>query len=78
MEQAPNASTQMTTLHHYAAGLLGTHQAIEQAGLDDYADLMMAMTRHDLRLPKPLNTPQRQANLARAREILQPLLRHGY
>lgn len=78
MEQSPNQSAQITTLRRYAEGLLGTRQAIELAGLDDYADLVIALAKNDLKLPKPSDTPQHQAHLARARAILQPLLRHAH
>jgi hypothetical protein len=54
-------------LRDYAAGLLGTRHAIERAGLDDYADLLIALSRHDLDLPKPADTPERRANIERAR-----------
>lgn len=62
-------------LRDYAAGRLGTREAIRRAGLDDYADLIIALVRHDLDLPKPADTPERRANLERARAILQPRLR---
>jgi len=66
----------LKALRDYAAGLLGTRRAIERAGLKDYAELVIALAQHDLDLPKPADTPERQANLARARAILQPLLRN--
>ena len=59
---------QMETLRAYADGKLGTREAIKRAGLHDYADLLIAM-------PKPADTPERAANVERARAILQPLLR---
>lgn len=68
---------QLKALRDYAAGLLGTRQAIERAGVEDYAELVIALARHDLDLPKPADTPEREANLARARAILQPLLRNA-
>lgn len=57
MEQSSDQSAQITTLRRYAEGLLGTRQAIELAGLDDYADLVIALAKNDLKLPKPSNTP---------------------
>jgi len=66
---------QLDILRQYACGLLGTRQAIELAGLEDFANLLMALAQHDLPLPKPADTPERRANVALAREILQPRLR---
>ena len=68
---------QLEVLRAYSSGKLGTREAIERAGLGDYADLLIALARTDFDLPKPANTRRRAANLARARDILQPLLRHG-
>lgn len=68
---------QLQVLRDYAAGLLGTRRAIERAGLEDYADLVIALAQHDLDLPKPDDTPERRANLERVCAILQPLLRHA-
>lgn len=65
----------LAALRQYAAGLLGTRQAVEGAGLDDYADLLVALAQHDLALPKPADTPARLADVERARAILQPRLR---
>jgi hypothetical protein len=65
----------LKVLRDYAAGLLGTRSAIERAGLDDYADLVIALSRLDLDFPKPADTPERSANIERARAILQPRLR---
>ena len=67
----------LEALRDYAAGLLGTRRAMRQAGFDDYAELVIALAQHDLDLPKPADTPERRANLERAREILQPLLRNA-
>jgi hypothetical protein len=68
---------QLETLRAYASGGLGTRQTIERAGLHDYADLVIAMAQNGLDLPKPSRTSAHDANVARAREILQPRLRHG-
>jgi hypothetical protein len=68
---------QLKALRDYAAGLLGTRRAIERAGVEDYAELVIALARHDLDLPKPADTPERAANLKRASAILQPLLRNA-
>jgi hypothetical protein len=62
-------------LRDYAAGLIGTRRAMELAGLDDYAELVIALSQSELDLPKPADTPQRRDNIDRARAILQPLLR---
>ncbi len=68
---------QLKALRDYAAGLLGTREAMRRAGIDDYAELIIALAQHDLDLPKPADTPQRRAHLERASAILQPLLRHA-
>jgi hypothetical protein len=68
---------QLKALRDYAAGLLGTRRAMQQAGVEDYAELVIALARHDLDLPKPADTPERRTNLERARAILQPLLRNA-
>lgn len=71
-------SKQIEALRDYAAGLLGTRQAIERAGLEDYADLMIALAQNDLDFPKPADTPRHRANVEQARAVLQPRLqRHG-
>lgn len=67
----------LDTLHAYAAGHLGTREAIDRAGMRDYADLVIALARNGLDLPKPSVTPAREARVARARAILQPRLCHG-
>ena len=76
MEQASD-SNQLKALRDYAAGLVGTRETITRAGLQDYADLVIALARSELNLPKPADTPERRAHLQRASAILQPLLRHG-
>lgn len=69
---------QLEVLRRYSIGLLGTRQAIERAGLEDFADLMMALAENDLDLPKPADTPKRRANVELARALLQPRLhRHA-
>jgi hypothetical protein len=68
---------QLKALRDYAAGLLGTRRAMQQAGVEDYAELVIALAKHDLDLPKPADTPERRANLERARAILQPRLRNA-
>jgi hypothetical protein len=73
--KARSEQQQLKVLRDYAAGLLGTRRAIERAGLEDYAELVIALSKHDLDLPKPADTPERRANLERARAILQPRLR---
>ena len=71
------APKQLDVLRAYAAGHLGTREAIERAGMHDYADLLIGLAQNDLDLPKPAATPEHEANIARARAILQPLLRKG-
>ncbi len=69
---------QLETLTLYANGSLGTREAIARAGLEDFADLLIALAQNDLVLPKPADTPKRRANLESARALLQPRLRrHG-
>jgi hypothetical protein len=70
-------ASQLAILRAYAAGQLGTREAIERAGLHDYADLVIGLARNDLEFPRPAETAARAANVARARAILQPRLRHG-
>lgn len=74
MSEAINP-TQFDALRQYAAGMLGTRQAIERAGLADFADLLIALAQAGLDLPKPADTPTRRAHVERARAILQPRLR---
>jgi hypothetical protein len=66
---------QLEVLRQYAGGTLGTRQAIERAGLDDFADLVVALAQNDLNFPKPADTQRRRANVELARAILQPRLR---
>jgi len=68
----------LAILENYAAGRLGTRQAIEKLRLHDYADLIIALAQHNLDLPKPADTPTHQANVERARLILQPRLRRDH
>ncbi len=65
----------IVVLRRYAAGELGTREAIDRAGLDGFADLLIGLASHDLALPGPADTPERWANVERARAVLQPLLR---
>lgn len=67
----------LSTLYEYASGHLGTRTAIEQLGMKDYADLIIALSAHDLALPKPPMSPTHLAHRERARAILQPRLRNG-
>lgn len=68
---------QLETLKAYAAGERGTRDTIERLGMHDFADLIIALSQHDLLLPRPPEGPERDANIARATAILQPRLRHG-
>jgi hypothetical protein len=68
---------QLKALRDYAAGLVGTRETMRRAGIDDYAELVIALAHQDLPLPKPADTPQRRAQVERASAILQPLLRHA-
>jgi hypothetical protein len=64
-------------LRDYANGRLGTRDAIEKLGAQDYADLLIALARYDLPLPKPADTPRRLASIERARALLLPRLRRA-
>jgi len=66
---------QLAALRDYSAGRMGTREMIERGGMDDYADLLIALARHDLPSPKPPDSPARDARISLAREILQPRLR---
>jgi hypothetical protein len=68
---------ELATLQDYAAGRLGTRRTIERLGAEDYADLVIALAKNDLAMPKPPETAARAAHLARARAILQPRLRRA-
>ena len=69
--------SQLDVLQAYAAGKLGTREAIELAGMHDFADLLIGLSRNDLDLPKPKQNPRLDADAARASAILQPLLRYA-
>jgi hypothetical protein len=69
---------QLDTVRAYSAGQLGTRQAIDRAGMHDYADLVIALAQTGLDFPKPEQTPAHEANVARASAILQPRLRRGF
>jgi hypothetical protein len=69
--------SQLTALSDYAAGRLGTRDAIEKIGLHDYADLVIELSQRDLPFPQPADSPERDRNIALATEILQPRLRRG-
>lgn len=66
---------QLATLRACSRGELGTRQTIEQLGMRDYADLIIAMAQTDLDFPKPEDTTRHREQVARAHAILQPLLR---
>ena len=68
-------TAQIDVLRAYAAGQLGTREAIERAHLQDHADLLIGMVQQGLDLPKPRETPTHAAHVAAASAILQPLLR---
>lgn len=72
-----NEQEKLSVLYEYASGHMGTRTAIEQLGLNDYADLVIALSENDLGFPKPVETPALLAHRERARAILQPRLRHG-
>ncbi len=67
--------TPLEILTAYAAGTLGTRNTIERLGLQDYADLVIALAQADLPLPRPAASLARTTHLAQASAILQPRLR---
>lgn len=67
----------LSVLHDYAVGRAGTRSTLDRLGLRDYADLVIALAKADLPLPKPDETPALVAHRLRAREILLPRLRHA-
>lgn len=78
MDEELRREHRLSVLRDYANGKLGTTEAIEKAGLQDFADLLIVLSQENLLLPKPEDTPERRADIDRARAILQPLLRaHG-
>ena len=78
MDEKLRREHRSSVLREYANGKLGTKEAIENAGLQDFADLLIVLSQENLLLPKPEDTPERRADIDRARAILQPLLRaHG-
>jgi hypothetical protein len=70
-------AAQLELLRRYSEGTAGTRRTIEAVGLRDYADPIIAIAQTDLRFPKPEETREHAANVARATAILQPLLRRG-
>ena len=68
-------SEKLTVLYDYAAGRLGTRETIEALGMNDYADLLVALSVNDLPFPKPQDTELRREHRERAHAILAPLLR---
>ncbi len=54
---------QLEILRQYAAGMLGTRQAISLAGLEDYAELLIALAKNELALPKPADTSALRAHV---------------
>lgn len=72
-----NEQEKLSVLYDYAASHIGTRTALDRLGLNDYADLVIALSAHDLAFPKPTETPTLLAHRERARAILLPRLRHG-
>lgn len=68
----PLSPAQLQLLRDYADGRHGTRDTIERLGLEDFGDLIVALARNGLQLPKPTPSPEREAALS---AILQPLLR---
>lgn len=68
----------LTLLYEYASGHAGTRSTMDKLGLSNYAELLIELSSHDLPLPKPDDTPVLKAHRDKAREILEPRLRHGH
>jgi hypothetical protein len=54
---------QLKGLRDYAAGRVGTRETMRRAGLNDYAELIIALLEHDLDLPKFAGTQQQRVHL---------------
>jgi len=72
-----NAQQKLAVLRDYSGGRIGTRAAIESLELDDYADLVIALSSSNLPFPKPADTRMSRRHRANARELLLPLLKHG-
>jgi hypothetical protein len=78
-----NATTKVSVqdqrqiLEAYSAGNMGTRDAIEALGYRDFADIIIGLAQAGLDLPKPADTPERDARMKRAREVLVPIFRQG-
>ena len=67
----------LSILAEYSEGRRGTRDTIEALGMEDYADLLIALAQTDLPFPKPPDTPELEAHRQRAWEVLMPRLLHG-
>ena len=67
-----NKAEKQKILQDYSQGNLSTRAAIAKIGVKDYGDLITELSQHDLELPR---LSASEANVRRATEILQPLLR---
>ena len=67
-----NETEKQHILQEYALGKLPTRRAIEKIGAHDYADLIIALSQHDLQLPRKSAGAE---HVRRATLLLQPLLR---
>jgi len=68
-----NTNEELTILQAYSTGKAGTRATIEQIGGQDYADLLVALGKYDLDLPKP-DATGREEQLLLASSLLRPLL----
>lgn len=68
---------QRAIIDRYMIGEMGTRDVIEALGLDDFADLVIALSGLGYRLPKPLPSKRRDEHLAAAARLLGPRLRRG-
>lgn len=64
-------------LDAYSMGNVGTRAAIEKLGLDDYANLLIALASRNLPFPRPAHSEALFAHEARAHAILLPRLTRG-
>lgn len=57
-------------LGDYSAGRLGTRAAIDALEMNDFGDLLIALSRAGLPLPPPVETARIVADRLRSREVL--------
>jgi hypothetical protein len=61
-------------LEAFSSGSLSAKAAIRRLDYQDFADLLIALGKAELPLPGPSGSPEEKVHLARARELLLPIL----